>query len=75
MKYKIRDRVLIKYNYGKEKAIISYISPSGSLRYKVTKLNKETVSGDLVTNWISGDLLEIDKQYYRDKKMNELGIK
>ena len=46
-----------------------------SRRYQIKYLNVYSSDGDkLATSWVDGGDINLDIEYYREKKLNELGI-
>ena len=78
MKFKVGDRVreLGRECYKNENIIIIeyHETTSGIFRYHVKYLNILNVSGNNMLYWVAENELELDKEYYRDKNLIELGI-
>ena len=76
--FKIGDRVTLKpqdpksdwLHYSAE--IIDIWVTTYNNRIKIRAISSKNVSGNFVESWVASDDLEIDTQYYRDLKLNEI---
>ena len=79
---KVGDRVRLKVSrIWKDEPIVIvdvfeiYFYKIRSRRYQIKYLNVYSSDGDkLATSWVDGGDLTLDIEYYREVKLNELGI-
>ena len=80
---KVGDRVRLKgqSRIWKDEPIVIvdvfeiYFYKIRSRRYQIKYLNVYSSDGDkLATSWVDGGDIALDIEYYREKKLNELGI-
>lgn len=73
MGFKVGDRVRnINVEAYKNEPIIIVATLSKNRRYHIRYLNVLTVQGTQMMNWVHEDDIRLDKEYYRDIKLNEI---
>lgn len=72
-KVEINDRVIFKGKYTTYKCIVLKVSLAINRVY-IEKFNTFTVSGANVKTWVSIKDLERDIEYYRNEKLEKIGI-
>jgi len=68
------DRVILKKKYWKFDCVVLSISNDNLARVYVEKFNTYSVSGANVKTWVSRSDLVRDIEYYRNDKLEKLGI-
>lgn len=73
---KVGDRVITKEQVGiilrAPNSSTAEVIEVGDGRLKIRLLKRYNVSGTLVETWVSSDEVSIDKQWYREEKINKI---
>lgn len=73
MRFNIGDRVRnTEIEIYKDEPIVVVATLYKNNRYHIRYLNVFNVQGTCMMNWVHEDTIELDKEYYRDIKLNEI---